>query len=285
MCCISPHKHLLQVKGAKSPLGKAPPISDKHSTRVPSASLGQRQDLSVNSNPTARQSSLSSASGVPGMDVAAVSPKQRREISPAELALARQASGKPSASMVSDVDTGSMSMFASSPRQRRDPLPAELAVAKQSSLGSSLDADSQQHHAVSALTPRHGRDPLAAEVAAAKHTPFGGGAAATNSMSLRLHRGASPAETGAMKQSSMNSDVSVSSLSNASAAAISPRQRRDPSPAELALIRHQSSGIKVGHEHVWSWMIDLQDARRSKTSCIEPSLPWNNMFFSMSLYV
>ncbi|KAA6423480.1 MAG: hypothetical protein FRX49_06540 [Trebouxia sp. A1-2] len=126
----STHKRpsgLTMVKGAKSPLGKAPPISDKHSTRVPSASLGQRQDMSVNSNPTARQSSLSSASGVPGMDVAAVSPKQRREISPAELALARQASGKPSASMVSDVDTGSMSMFASSPRQRRDPLPAELA--------------------------------------------------------------------------------------------------------------------------------------------------------------
>ena len=256
MCCISTHQYLLQVKGVRSPLGKAPSISDKDSTLIPSASLRQHQDLSVNSNTTARQTSLSSTSGVSGMDIAAVSPRQRRDPSPAELALARQASGKPSASMVSDVRTGSMSMFTLSPRQRRDPSPAELAIAKQSSLGSSHDARSQQDHAATALTPRQGRDPLAAEVAAAKHTPVGGGAAATNGGSFRLNRDALPAETSA-KQNSMNSDMSVSALSNASASAISPRQRREPSPAELALIRHQSSGIKVEHEHAWSWIIDL----------------------------
>ncbi len=273
---MSTHQYLLQVKGTKSPLGKAPSISNKDSTLIPSASLRQRQDLSLNSTTTFRQSSLSSASGVSGMDIAAVSPRQRRDPSPAELALARQASGTPSASAVSDVDTGSMSMFALSPRHRRDPSPAELAIAKQSSLGSSHDAGSQQDHAASALTPRQGRDPLAAEVAAAKHQSVGGGAAATNIVSLKLNRDALPAETGALKQSSMNSDVSVSGLSNAIASAISPRQRRDPSPAELALIRHQSSGIKVEHEHAWSWMIHLQ-VFNSKRSCFGPSLPWNNM--------
>ena len=254
MCCISTHQYLLQVKGVRSPLGKAPSISDKDSTLIPSASLRQHQDLSVNSNTTARQSSLSSASGVSGMDIAAVSPRQRRDPSPAELALARQASGKPSASMVSDVRTGSMSMFTLSPRQRRDPSPAELAIAKQSSLGSSHDAGSQQDHAASALTPRQGRDPLAAEVAAAKHKPVSGGAAA-HGMSLRLNKDEA-AETGAMKQSTLNSDMS--GLSSANASAISPRQRRDPSPAELALIRHQSSGIKVEHDLAWSWIIALQ---------------------------
>ena len=187
------------------------------------------------------------------MDIAAVSPRQRRDLSPAELALARQASGKPSGSVVSDVRTGSMSMFTLSPRQRRDPSPAELAIAKQSSLGSSHDARSQQDHAASALNPRQGRDPLAAEVAAAKHKPVSGGAAA-HGMSLRLNKDEA-AETGAMKQSTLNSDMS--GLSSANASAISPRQRRDPSPAELALIRHQSSGIKVEHEHAWSWIIDL----------------------------
>ena len=256
ICCKSTHQYLLQVKGTKSPLGKVPSIPTKDSTLIPSASLRQRQDLSFNSTTTARQTSLSSTSGVSGMDIAAVSPRQRRDPSPAELALARQASGTPSASAVSDVDTGSMSTFALSPRHRRDPSPAELAIAKQSSLGSSHDARSQQDHAATALTPRQGRDPLAAEVAAAKHTPVGGGAAATNGGSFRLNRDALPAETSA-KQNSMNSDMSVSALSNASASAISPRQRREPSPAELALIRHQSSGIKVEHEHAWSWIIDL----------------------------
>ncbi len=192
-----------------------------------------------------------------GMDIAAVSPRQRRDPSPAELALARQASGKANAGAVPDVDTGSISMFALSPRHRRDPSPAELAIAKQSSLGTSHDAGSQQDHAASALTPRQGKDPLDAEVAAAKHQPVGGSAAATKGVSLRLNRDAFSAENGAMKQSSMNSDVSVSGLSNASASAISPRRRRDPSPAELALIRHQSSGVKVEREHAWSWMIDL----------------------------
>lgn len=254
---MSTHQYLLQVKGTKSPLGKSPSISNKDSTLIPSASPRQRQELSLNSTTTFRQSSLSSASGVSGMDIAAVSPRQMRDPSPAELALARQASGTPSTSAVSDVDTGSISMFALSPRHRRDPSPAELAIAKQSSLGTSHDAGSQQDHAASALTPRQGREPLAAEVAAAKHQPVGGGAAATNGVSLRFNRDAFPAETGAMKQSSMSSDVSVSGLSNASASAISPRQRRDPSPAELALIRHQSSGVKVEHKHAWYWMIDL----------------------------
>ncbi len=197
-----------------------------------------------------------------GMGIAAVSPRHRRDPSPAELALARQASLTPGASAVSHVDTASITMFAMSPRQRRDPSPAELAIAKQSSLGTSHDAGSQQDHAASALTPRQGRDPLAAEVAAAKHKPVGSGAAATNGMSLRLNKDALPAETGAMKQSTMNSDTSVSGLSSASASAISPRQRRDPSPAELAFIRHQSSGIKVEHEHAWSWMIDLLSIAR-----------------------
>ncbi|KAL0029937.1 hypothetical protein WJX77_008395 [Trebouxia sp. C0004] len=237
---------LTMVKGTKSPLGKAPSTSDKDSTLIPSASLRQSQDLPFNSNITFRQSSMSSASGVSGMDIAAVSPRQRRDPSPAELALARQASGKPSASAVSDVDTSSISMFTMSPRQRRDPSPAELAIAKQSSLGTSHDAGSQQDHAASALSPRQGRGPLAAEVAAARHTPIGSGAAATDGVSLWLNRDALPAETGVMKQSSMNSGISASGLPNATVSAISPRQRRDPSPAELALIRHQSSGIKDG---------------------------------------
>ncbi len=258
---MSTHQYLPQVKGAKSPLGKAPSISDKDSTLIPSASLRQGQHLSFNSNTTFRPSSLSSASGMSGMGIAAVSPRHRRDPSPAELALARQASLTPGASAVSHVDTASITMFAMSPRQRRDPSPAELAIAKQSSLGTSHDAGSQQDHAASALSPRQGRDPLAAEVAAARHKPVGSGAAATNGVSLRLNRDALAAETGAMKQSSMNSDISVSGLSNASASAISPRQRRDPSPAELALIRHQSSGIKVEHVqaiNAWSWMIGLQ---------------------------
>ena len=86
-----------------------------------------------------------------------------------------------------------------------------------------------------------------AGVAAArqKSVSNSGAAAASDGMFLRLSRDTSPAELAALKQSSIDSSASDNGQFSASMSAISPRHRRDPSPAELGLIRHQSGGMQV----------------------------------------
>ena len=69
----------------------------------------------------------------------------------------------------------------------------------------------------------------------------------TGSGSPRQRRDPSPAELALAKQKSLAAGAAAPVTEDAQAFVLSPRQKRDPSPAELGLIRHQSGTSKVLH--------------------------------------
>ena len=214
---------------------------------ISSANPGQQQALSTAN--TSRLS-LGSIPGRSGVDPA--TPRHWQDSSPAELASAQQALSLRPTSAVLGQDT--VSVLAISPRQRRDPSPAELAIAKQSAQDASTAAVADHlNFSASAISPRSRRDPSPAELAIAKQSSLGissGGAAATehtqgSGLSVKPNKDLSPPEFTVQNQKSLDNGFFGSSQFHVNSAAMSPRQRRDPSPAELGLIRQQSFASQV----------------------------------------
>lgn len=184
---------MLQVKGAKSPLGKTSSLADKDNILISSVTQEQQQGLSA----------VTQASTLPVVAHRAALLRQQQDQSPAELdsaqhvllqpsptaLLSRPASlrttsgqaqmplataqAKGSAPNVSQTSAQAAqlthSAFAISPRLRRDPSPAELATAKQKSLGLgdsiAVITDAQAF----VLSPRQKRDPSPSELGLIRH--------------------------------------------------------------------------------------------------------------------
>ena len=164
---------MLQVKGAKSPLGKAGSLTATHDANMPSAGSNLQQTA-----PKASQAA------------AAFATSPRREPSPAELAAARQASlqqlgGAGRSASAGNADAATLtsqqsqlsaqsvqlmqSTSAISPRLKRDPSPAEVAIAKQTSLGPGVAAAVTEDAQAFVLSPRQKRDPSPAELGLIRH--------------------------------------------------------------------------------------------------------------------
>ena len=150
--------------------------------------------------------------------------------------------------------TAAHSALAASPRQLQDSSPAGVAFGKQALLQPSAVA-SHQASAGPALPPARqaGSATAAAQVdglmtkqMSSASVPSGQLRASAFASPSRQRRDPSPAELALAKQTSVGSPAS-GIQENAQAFVLSPRTTRDPSPAELGLIRHQSSTSMVLH--------------------------------------
>ena len=146
------------------------------------------------------------------------------------------------------------STLAASSRQLQPPLPNKLvASGKQASLQQSSLAS---HQAPTSLTLPSTRqsgsasttaqpDVLMAKQLSSASAKAGQLTGSGSAVSPRQRRDPSPAELAIAKQKSLAAGAAVPVAEDTQAFVPSPRQKRDPSPAELGLIRHQSDTSKV----------------------------------------
>lgn len=152
--------------------------------------------------------------------------------------------------------TAADSTLAASSRQLQPPLPNKLvASGKQASLQQSSLAS---HQAPTSLTLPSTRqsgsasttaqpDVLMAKQLSSASAKAGQLTGSGSAVSPRQRRDPSPAELAFAKQQSLAAGAAVPVAEDTQAFVPSPRQKRDPSPAELGLIRHQSDTSKVLH--------------------------------------
>ena len=152
-------------------------------------------------------------------------------------------------------------MFAISQRKRQNPSPAEpasarqnpllveAASAKQSPPASPRPTANQLVNNPSAVSPRTRRDPSPAELALAKKAAKAsspradlGAASGHAPASVKLSRDGLPAQAAGTSTADDDSPRSGGRQPDGAVFALSPRQKRDPSPAELGLARHLMSG-------------------------------------------
>lgn len=158
----------------------------------------------------------------------------------------------PQAAAVPVTLTPARSALAASPRQLQDPLPSELASGKQAPLQSLALASHQSSTPLALPSARQVGSAAGAAQAHGLTKPLSSVQSSQLTSSdaaspSRQRRDPSPAELALAKQKSLGSP-NASAQDSAQAFVLSPRQKRDPSPAELGLIRHQS-GTSVGQHH------------------------------------
>lgn len=151
--------------------------------------------------------------------------------------------------------TAAHSALAASPRQeRQDPSPSKLASGKQAPLQSLALASHQSSTPLPLPSARQvGSAAGAAQADGLMTKPQSSASVQSSQLTSsdsasysRQRRDPSPAELALAKQKSVGSPA-TSVQENAPAFVLSPCQKRDPSPAELGLIRHQSGTSMVQH--------------------------------------
>ena len=148
------------------------------------------------------------------------------------------------------------SALAASPSQLQDPLPSKLATSgKQALLQPSALVLHQTSASINLPSTRQPgpasavaqADGLMAKELSSASAKAGELTGPGSVTSPRQRRDPSPAELAIAKQKSLGAGAAAPVTEDAQAFVLSPRQERDPSPAELALIRHESSTSKVLH--------------------------------------
>ena len=244
--------------GAPSNLGRAPSLDKPN----------QLASLPVNSAiPTAIQRSAAPAASSAEAKLSSnagslVTSAASLRHAPAELAMDKRNIAQPSISPLSGQPPSSM--FAISPKKRQNPSPAkpasarqnplliEAASAKQSPAASPRPTANQLVNNPSAASPRTRRDPSPAELALAKQAATASSSGVTLATSsghspaaVKLSRDGSPAQAVGLSTADEDSPRSGGRQPDGAVFALSPRQKRDPSPAELGLARHLSGGSQV----------------------------------------
>lgn len=188
-------------------------------------------------------------------------PSRDIDSQPKSTTLSGQQQSLPPVSQAADVPvslTAAHSMLAAASRQLQPPLHSELAAGKSDKQASLQQSSLSSHQASASLTLPFTRQPGSASTTAqtaglmAEQLPSASAKAGqlTGSGSAvfpRQRRDPSPAELALAKQKSLATGAATPVTEDTQAFVLSPRQKRDLSPAELGLIRHQSGTSKVVH--------------------------------------
>ena len=134
-------------------------------------------------------------------------------------------------------------------RQPQDQSPAEMKSAQHVPLHPSLTALSKDPASLSTISGQIHMPQATAQGLALTVSQASAQAAqltsSASAISPRLRRNPSPAELVIAKQKPLAQGAPAAVSTDAQAFVLSPRQKRDPSPAELGLIRHQSASPRV----------------------------------------
>lgn len=202
-----------------------------------------------------------------GSPVGKPDPSRDTDSRPKSATLSGQQQSLPAVSQAADVPVSlaaAHSTLAASPRQLQPPLPSELVAGKSGRQASLQQSSLASHQASASLALPSTRQPgsasttaqtagLMAKQLSSASADAGQLSGSGSAVSPRQRRDPSPAELALAKQKIMATGAAAPVIEDTQAFVLSPRQKRDPSPAELGLIRHQSGTSKVlHHRHLMS---------------------------------